>query len=346
MKEDMPKMLFQRTYGIDLGTSSVKIYDYRKDSIAKEKNMIAIRNKDTVFAVGNAAYEMFEKNPMNIDVITPMSNGRISDVILVEAILQNLLESFPSLPGYRPTLYFTVPAGTTEIEKRAYYSVAHRGKLRKCRVYLVEKPIADALALGIPLRKTKGSMIVNIGAESTELSVIADSRVIISKMVPLGGKQFNTAILASVRRKNSFQISHKTAKRLKLALTNLKGGQPEGRKVMGMDASTGLPRDGIVTSHTVTRAVVEELENIAVEMKKFLERTPPQVRANILKEGIYLSGGSTRMPGIDSYFAEALGCPVQLSQYYDLCTVCGLKELIAHPALHRWAFVPKRRTYE
>lgn len=339
-------MLFQRAYGIDLGTGSVKIYDYRKDSITKEKNMIAVRNKDTVFAVGNDAYEMFEKNPENIDVVTPMSNGRISDVVLVEAILHTLLDRIHTFPGYRPSLYFTVPADTTEIEKRAYYSIAHRGKLRKCRVYLVEKPIADALALGIPLHKTRGSMIVNIGAESTELSVIADSRVIISKMVPLGGKQFNGAIVASVRRKNSFQISRRTAKRLKLALTDLKGGQPEGRKVMGMDACTGLPRDGIVTSHTVNRAVQDQMETIAGEMKKFLERTPPQVRANILREGIYLSGGSTRIPGIDTYFSQALGCPVQLSQYYELCTVCGLKELITHPALHRWAFVPKRRTYE
>lgn len=338
-------MLFQRVYGIDLGTSNVKIYDQKKDTITKEKNMIAVRDKDTVFAVGNEAYEMFEKSPENIDVVTPMSNGRISDVMLVEAILHTLLARCHTFMGYHPTLYFSVPMDMTEIEKRAYYSIAHRGKLKKCRVFLVEKPIADALALGIPIHRTRGSMIANIGAQSTELSVIADERVIISKIFPIGGKQFNAAIAAGVRRKNSFQISRKTAKRLKISLTDLAGEKQEGRKVMGIDTVTGLPRDGIVTSYTVTATVREQVIRIADEIRKFLERTPPQVRANIMSEGIYLTGGSTQLPGLDRFLSGYLGCPVQLSQYFDLCTICGLKELINHPALHRWAFTPKKRHY-
>lgn len=338
-------MLFQHVYGIDLGAGTVKIYDWKKDAITKEKNMIAVRDRDTVFAVGNEAYEMFEKTPENIEVVTPMANGRISDVLLVEAILHTLLSRGSTPPVSRPVIYFSVPADMTEIEKRAYYSVARRGRLKKCRVYLVEKPIADALALGIPIHRTRGSMIVNIGSQSTEISVIADGRVIISRIVPLGGKRFNEAIADAVRRKNSFQISVKTAKRLKLALADFGARRREGRKVMGIDTVTGLPRDGIVTSHTVTEAVREQAGRIAEETRRFLDRTPPQVRSAIFDEGIYLAGGSTQIPGFDRFLTQYLSCPVQLSQYFDLCTICGLKELISHPALQRWAFVPKTRKY-
>lgn len=222
-------MLFQQVYGIDLGTSTVKIYDWKKDTITKEENMIAVRDRDTVFAVGNEAYEMFEKTPENIQVVTPMSNGRISDVLLVEAILHTLLSREHTSMGHRPTIYFSVPMDMTEIEKRAYYSVARRGKLKKCRVYLVEKPIADALALGIPLHRTRGSMIVNMGAQSTEVSVLADGRVIMSRMIPSGGKKFDEAIAAAVRRKKQFSDQYENSKAPENCFDR-SGQQPSGGK--------------------------------------------------------------------------------------------------------------------
>lgn len=339
-------MLLDNIYGIDLGTSTIKIYDFKKDTILKEKNMVAVRNRDTLFAVGNEAYEMFEKTPANIQVTTPMANGRIGDVMLVEAVLHTLLQKSNTSMGHRPILYFSVPVDMTELEKRAYYSIAHRGRLRKCRVFLVEKPVADALALGIPLTRTKGSLIVNIGAQSTEISALAEGRVIISRSVPIGGKHFNAAIESAIRRKNNFRISLKTAKRLKLSLTDLTGEKLEGRRVMGVDALTGLPRDGNVSCYTVTEAVEDRLSQIALEIRKFLERTPPQVREKIRREGIYFTGGSTQLAGLDQFFSDRLGCPVQLSQHYDLCTICGLRELIRHPVLQHLAFTPKRRKDE
>jgi rod shape-determining protein MreB len=338
-------MLFQYAYGIDLGTGTVRIYDGKKDAVTAEKNMIAVRNADTVFAVGDEAWEIFERTPENIQVITPMANGRISDVLLEEYILQTLLLRNRSSLGYRPVIYLSVPADMTEIEKRAYYSVARRGKLRKCRVYLVEKPVADALALGIPIHRTKGSMIIHIGDQSTELSVFADERVIISRMIPCGGRHFDEAIRASVRRKNSFQISVRTAGELKTALADLEEGRKEGRKVMGVDTLTGLPRDGFITARTVTEAVREQLDRLTEEIRRFLDRIPPQVRESIRQEGIYLTGGSTCLPGLDRYMSRRLEYSMLLSRYYDQCTICGLRELISHPALQRWAFVPRMRKY-
>lgn len=338
-------MQIHNTYGVDLGTSTVKIYDFKKDTIMKEKNMIAIRNGEQLLAVGNDAYAMHERTPSNIEIITPMANGRIANVLMVEAVLHTLLCRCSARIGYRPEIYFSAPAGMTEIEKRSYYTIAHRGRLKSCRMYLVDKPIADALALGIPINKTKGSMIVNIGAQSTEISVIADARVIFSRLVPVGGRQFNEAISFLNSKKNNFLIGAKTAKRLKIAMADLENDRKEARKVRGIDGVTGLPTEGVVTSSLVNEAVSGKLQQISEEIRTALERTPPQIHRHILAEGIYVTGGSTRLANLDRYLSRQLGCSVQLSQYYDLCTICGLKELITHEALHKWAYTVKKHNH-
>ena len=338
-------MSFNHVYGVDMGTGTVKIYDRNKDSITKEVNMIAVRNGDSVMAVGNDAYAIYEKTPENIDIISPMSNGRINDVLMMEAVLHTLLGRTGGYAGYRPILYFSVPVAMTEIERRAYSTIAQKGRFRHSQVYLVEKPIADALALGIPLHHTRGSMIINIGAQSTEVSFLADERVIISRMISIGGQTFTSAIVEGIRRKNSFIISQHTAQRLKLTLTNLEKDLNEGCKVNGIDLDSGLPRNGVVTSYNVTASVTAQMQKIADEIRRIMERIPPQIRASVLKEGIYVTGGSTHIAGIVPFLEEALDCPVILSKYYDLSTVCGLKELITHPELQHWAYLPGKKSY-
>lgn len=338
-------MFNSHTYGIDLGSGFVKIYSQQSDEILKERNMIAVRNRDEILAAGNSAYEMYEKNPPEIVVASPMAGGMIANISYLEIVLHYLLGKTGRKVGQHPVIYFAVPVDMTEIEKRAYYTVAHSGQLRKSKVLLVEKPLADALALGIPINKTRGSMIVNIGAATTEISVIADARVIISKIVPVGGDQFNSDIVNTVRRKHNFSISLRTANRLKTALAdlNLQTGRKIARKIVGMDSLTGLPREQVITSQTIQDSILASVTGIAEEIRTFLERTPPQIHRNILTEGIYLTGGSTRIPCIDRILSVETGCSILLSQYYDLCTVYGLKEIITHDALHHWAFTPKFR---
>lgn len=321
-------MRLHHDFGIDIGTSTVKIYDHRSDRIQKERNMIAIREGRSVHAIGNEAYRLFGRSPDSVEVVTPMTNGRISDVFLMEAVLHTLLARCQSRTGHRPAIYLSVPTDMTEIERRAYYTVAHRGKLRRSRIFLVEKPFADAIAFDIPLRGNSGSMIVNMGAQSTDLSVVADARVIISRAIPSGGHSINDAIIAAVRRKNQFLISEKTAKRLKLSLTDLDGAKMEARKVDGIDTANGLPRTGIVTTYTVTQAVEAQLAALCEEITRFLQRIPPQIRTGILDEGIYFCGGGTRFPGLPRFLNDHLDCAVRISGQYDLHTICGIKELI------------------
>lgn len=336
-------MFTNHVYGIDLGSNMIKIYSQKSDEILKERNMIAIRNKEDILAVGDDAYEMYEKNPANITVSSPMSNGMIANIGHLEILLHNLLEKTSRNSGSHPVIYFAVPVDMTEIEKRAYYSVAQSGRFRKSKVLLVERPVADAFALGIPIIKTRGSMIVNIGAATTEISVIADSRVIISKIIPLGGDHFNQEILNNIRRRNNFFVSLRTAGRLKTSLADLKQERKLARKIVGVDCVSGLPRERIVTSTTINESILSSVKEIAEEIHTFLDRTPPQIHKVILSEGIYLTGGSTRIPYIAQVISRQIGCPILLSQYYDLCTVYGLKEIITHDALHHWAFTPKKR---
>lgn len=343
MSLDLSLHLNSSVFGVDLGTSSVKIYSQKKNEIKIEKNMIAIRNKNEVLAIGDDAYEMFEKAPANIDVSYPVVYGKIANLNHVEIVLHSLLYEIERNVGRGSVIYFSVPMNMTEIERRAYYALAHAGIIKNPKVFLVDRPICDAIALGIPINRTKGAMIVNLGAQSTDYSIIANGQVIISNTMQSGGKQLNEAICEGVRKKYNLLIGKKTAKRLKLAMGNFTGEIKEARKVVGVDTLSGLPREAVVSSAVVNAAMEEELHKIATELKIFIERMPPQVKESVKKDGIHLTGGSTRMRGIDQYIAKYTGFPVRIPSYYDLCTIKGLEELITHKALHRWAYSIKEK---
>ena len=164
-------MLFEKTYGIDLGSSSVKVYSLFKNKSYMEKNMIASRGHK-IIAVGNEAYEMFEKSPAEVAVCSPMSFGMIANLELQEIVLYSMIRRIDHILGVGSVMFFTVPLDMTAVEKRAYFNVANGYWLRKNRVYMVESPIADALAMGVDLDDPTGNMVVNMGAQSTETSII------------------------------------------------------------------------------------------------------------------------------------------------------------------------------
>lgn len=336
-------MSFNNVIGVDLGTSKVKIYSKKKNLIKSEMNMIAIRNKEQVLAVGNDAYEMYEKNPTDIEVTFPMSYGKIANLNHVEIVLHSLLHEMDRFAGYGPVIYFSVPMNMTEIERRAYYALAQAGSTRQSKVFLVERPICDAIALGVPLIRTKGSMIINIGAQSTEVSIIANEQVIISKTIQIGGRQINEAICEQVRKNCTLLIGTRTAKRLKLSMGNLSEEKKEARKVYGIDTLSGLPKEGIIPSVLINETITQIMNELSAELKAFIERIPPQIAASVMQEGIYLTGGTTKLPGIDRFISNYTGYPVKIPNYYDLCTIKGLEEIIHHKTLHRWAYSIKEK---
>lgn len=335
-------MLFRKPYGIDLGSSTIKVYSSTKNKSYMTKNLIAHRGRE-IIAVGNEAYEMFEKTPASVQVEMPMTFGMIANAELEEISLYQMLRQIDPKSHRGGEVFFSVPMDTTAIEKNAYYRCVNGKWLRNNKVFLVEEPIADAIALGIPLEKNKGSMIVNLGAQSTSFSVIAEGKVIISRKVPIGGRQMNEAICNEIRKHYNLSIGTRTAKRLKTAIGRMHSDQPAARKIVGIDSLSGLPREEAISSEVVGEGLEDCLREIGREMKSFLERTPPQIAARIAYKGIYLTGGSSRIPDIQTYLEEATGYTYKLSGLYELSIIKGLERIIREPELRKWAAQLKPR---
>ena len=236
-------MLLRKTYGIDLGSSTIKVYSFLKNKSYMEKNMVASKGH-TIIAIGNEAYEMFEKSPVNIAVNSPMTFGMIANLELQEIALYSMMKKIDKFLGIGSDMFFSVPLDMTAIEKRAYYHVVNGHWLRQNRVYMVEAPIADALAMGIRMEKNEGSMVVNIGAQSTQFSILTDGNIIMSRKVPIGGRQMNEAICAEIRKRYNLQIGTRTGKRLKIAMGRLNDQRKDARKVVGIDSISGLSKRG------------------------------------------------------------------------------------------------------
>lgn len=327
-------MPLHKAFGVDLGSSLVKIYSQSRDTIITEKNMIAIRNRDQILAVGNEAYEIFEKNPSNVSVISPVLGGKIADIDHTEMVLKALLEKADVQSWLGCSLYLAIPSDLSEIDKRAYCTIGNSN--RKNKIYMVDKTIADGIAMGIPLLHTKGTMIVNIGAQSTEISVIELGKVVVSKLLEIGGKQLNDGIVNEVRKSYNLHIGNRTARRLKFALAYLKEDPMEARKIIGIDSLSGLPREQVVTSDLIYETIKEPIRNICSEILFFLERIPPQIRNSIEDQGIFVAGGTSRIPGMEWFLKQETGKKIRLSDYYEFCTVQGLKEIMGNRTLQKW----------
>lgn len=335
-------MLFEKTYGIDLGSSSVKVYSLFKNKSYMEKNMIASRGHK-IIAVGNEAYEMFEKSPAEVAVCSPMSFGMIANLELQEIVLYSMIRRIDHILGVGSVMFFTVPLDMTAVEKRAYFNVANGYWLRKNRVYMVESPIADALAMGVDLDDPTGNMVVNMGAQSTEMSIITGGRIIISKKIPIGGRQMNESICTEIRKRYNLQLGTRTAKRLKMVMGRLSDQRKGVRKVVGIDCISGLPREEVISSYVVNDGIMNCVNEIASEMKTFLERIPPQISYHIAKQGIYITGGSTRLPHLDKYLASYTGFTFNMSDLYEKSAVSGLEKIIKNKELRKWAMPVKQR---
>lgn len=208
-------------FGIDLGTSNIKIYNRTDDSVFVEKNMIAIENKRTLFAYGNSAFEMFEKTPGNIHITYPLSNGVIADIQNMETLIKYFMIDLMK-GNIRPADYYiAVPWDVTEVEKRAFKDLVKESNVKAKKVMVVDKAVADGLGLGIDVKNSQGVLVVNVGFDTTEISILSLGGIVLSKLVKVGGRKFDEAIKSAVRREYSLIIGGKTAENVKIALTEL-----------------------------------------------------------------------------------------------------------------------------
>lgn len=322
-----------KAIGIDFGTSSIKFYKNGEGVILHEKSVIAIYNKNHTFAVGNEAFEMYEKAPVNIEVSYPVKNGVIADIGNMQAMVDYFFQEMDGKRRLKGADYFiAVPTDITEVEKRAYFDLISNTNLKPKKIHVVEKPIADALGMSLDITKSTGTLVVDIGANTTEISVLSLGGIVLSRLIPVGGNRFDEAIINKIKKDKNFVIGEKTAELIKKTIGSAYVTD-ETIDICGRNLVTGLPSEITVTSSDVYEALGELFQNIVDSIKIILERTPPEISSDIYKSGVYITGGSSRIKDLGKFVYEQLGLKVNLCEEPESTVIMGLGSIIEDPQL-------------
>ena len=314
-------------FGIDLGTNNIKIYNRNEDSIMVEKNMIAIENKNTLFAYGNSAFEMYEKAPGNIHISYPLSNGVIADIKNMETLIKYFITDLQKGNVKPADYYIAVPTDVTEVEKRAFYDLIRDANVKAKKIMVVEKAVADGLGMDIDVKNSQGVLVVNVGYETTEVSILSLGGIVLSRLIKVGGSKFDEAIRAAVRREFSLIIGGKTAEFVKISLNELEA-ENRGAVVYGRDIVTGLPVEREIPTKLVDESLEEHFNTIVDNVKVILERTPPELAADIYRHGVYLTGGASQVGHLAERLAVGTGLKVNVSENPIASVAIGLSKII------------------
>ncbi len=333
-------MIFHNICGIDLGTDTIKIRDKHNKKFMDCKNMIAVRNQNQIIAIGDEAFEMYEKNPVNVEVSCPMINGVIASATNMELVLSHILKRFTSFTQTTSDICMASPTNVTPVEQRAFFNVLS-GTIHASRIRLVDKGIADAVSIGLPVLSPQGHMIVNIGADTTEISVIANGNVILGQTLKLGGRKLDEDIATMVRRKFNINIGMRTAERLKNNLAFMINGPRLEQKVFGIHTLSGLPKSDMIPSLAVSVAIIDTIDQIIQNIKSIYSRTPPQIMQDIAGEGIFLTGGVSMILNLPIYIQKEIGLPIYHIQDPKNSTVRGLVDILNNKELKILTHSPK-----
>lgn len=335
----------QNMFGIDIGTSNIKIYNKNLDTVLNEKNMIAVQKKTTILAVGDEAYEMYEKAPDSISVTYPVKFGVIADIKNMQYLFEGLIKKSRTMrfSHQNADFCFAVPTDITEVEKRAFYELADSSKVHAKKIVVVEKPVADGVGVGIAVSSPEGNMIVNFGADTTEISVLSLGGIVISHLVQLGGNRLDENICSLVRKQYNLIIGTKTAEMLKKKLANATEITDETMKVYGRDLVTGLPIVKEISAEIIYHATHDILANIIADIKMILERTPPELAADIIDNGIFLTGGSALLRNFDKLVHRETELKINIPDRPDECVVRGIAKIMTDPAYAEVAYVPREK---
>ncbi len=322
-----------KIFGIDFGTNSLKIYRKGEGIIFNQKSVIAIKGRNNVIAIGDEAFEMYGKSPEYIQVDFPLKHGAIASLSnmlsLLNCIFLDLSRQYGKFRGAE--FIIATPYDITEVEKRAFYDLVDSSIVRPKRLRLVEKPIADAIGAGINISNSQGALLVNIGADTTEISILSMGGIVLSKLLPIGGNQFDEAIAAAVRKKYNLMIGQKTAESIKRNLVDFSQESDLTCKAYGRDVVTGLPREREITAALVNQAVLESLNSIVEDIRTILERTPPEIAADVYANGMTITGGSSGILGLDKLLQSTTGLQVSLCPDGALTVINGLSHILEEP---------------
>ena len=302
--------------GIDLGTASVLIYVKGKGIVLQEPSVVAIdKNTDKILAVGEEARRMLGRTPGNIVACRPLRDGVISDFHVTERMLRYFLNKVTASSFFRlfkPRVMICVPSGVTEVEKRAVEDAAIQAGARK--TYLIEEPIAAAIGAGIDITKACGSMVVDVGGGTTDIAVISLGGTVVSTSIKVAGDKFDEAIVRYMRKKHNLMVGERTAEELKISIgTVFPRPQEVSMDIRGRNLVSGLPKTITVTSTELMEALDEPVSSIVEAVHSVLERTPPELAADISDRGIVMTGGGSLVYGLDKLLEHKTGIKVIIS---------------------------------
>ena len=329
--------MLNNVFGIDLGTNNIKIYNRADDTILVEKNMIAIENKNNVFAYGDSAFDMYEKAPSNIHISYPLSNGVIADIHNMEKIVRFFLNDLTGNSIKSADYYIAVPTDVTEVEKRAFYDLIRDANVKAKKIMVVEKAVADGLGLDIDVKNSQGVLIVNVGFDTTEISILSLGGIVLSRLIKVGGQKFDDSIRAAVRKQYNLIIGGKTAENVKISLANLEK-ENKGAVVYGRDIVTGLPVERELPTAMIDESLIEHFYTISDNIKVILERTPPELAADIYRHGIYLTGGASQVSHLAELIQKGTGLKVNVSENPITSVALGLSRIIKDDNLKTVAY--------
>lgn len=310
--------LFSNDLAIDLGTANTLVYVKGKGIVCAEPSVVAVQ-KDSkgmkrVLAVGREAKEMLGRTPGNIEAIRPMKDGVIADFEITEAMLRYFIRKVHNRKNLvRPRIIICVPFGITEVERRAVRESAQCAGARE--VYLIEEPMAAAIGAGLPVTEATGNMIVDIGGGTTEVAVISLAGIVFSQSVRVAGDKMDEAIIQYIKRKYNLLIGERTAEMVKIAIGNAyPNGEVKKIEIKGRDLVVGVPRIMEVNSDEIREAIAEPVNAIVEAVRIALEKTPPELAADIVDKGIVLTGGGALLKNLDVLLREETGLPVTIGE--------------------------------
>jgi rod shape-determining protein MreB and related proteins len=310
--------------GIDLGTATVLVYIKGKGVILKEPSVVAIdKSNNKIRAVGEEARQMIGRTPGNIVAIRPLRDGVISDYDITESMLKHFIKK---ACGKRrisaPRVMVCIPCQATEVEKRAVRDAAVNAGAKK--VFLIEEPLAAAIGANLDITEASGNMVIDIGGGTTDIAVISLGGIVVRSSIKVAGDKFDEAIIRYIRKKHKLMIGERTAENLKINIGSAYKKEKEvTMEIRGRDLVTGLPKNIIVSSEEMREALKETVNAIAECTHAVLERTPPELAADIADKGIVMTGGGALLNGLDQLIAEVAKVPVRIADDAVSCVAQG-----------------------
>ncbi len=306
---------FSHDVGVDLGTANTLVYLRGRGIVVNEPSVVAVNQKTgQVVAIGAEAKAMLGRTPTHISAIRPLVDGVISDFETTEEMMGYLLgrATMGSRKLWAPRVVVGVPSGITNVEIRAVRDATKNAGAGE--VYIVEEPMAAAIGMRLPIREPIGNMVIDIGGGTTDIAVISLGGVVKSKNVRVAGDRFNSDIISYVRSQFKILIGEKTAETVKMAIGSvLPLEAPLEMAVKGRDLVTGLPKEVVLTDTDIREALAFSVEHLIESTREVLESTPPEVLADVMQRGLYLSGGGALLKGLPELFASEINIPVHMA---------------------------------